>query len=108
MNEQDHELIERYLSGDMDEAARAAFEGRLEREPELMQTLRDWRDVQETLRHSLQPDTDRDELKKNAAFPPPRDHETAFKGSAVQPLADHRGFAGGGGGAYIVFQPLGA
>ncbi len=64
MNELDHELIERYLAGDMDEATRTAFESRLEREPELMQTLRDWRDVQETLRHSLQPDTQRDELKK--------------------------------------------
>lgn len=64
MNEQDHELIERYLSGDMDAGTRSAFEGRLEKEPELLQTLQTWRDVQETLRHSLQPDPQRDELKK--------------------------------------------
>ena len=64
MNELDHELIERYLSGEMDADTKAAFEGRLEKEPELLHTLQTWRDVEETLRHSLQPDAQRDELKK--------------------------------------------
>jgi tetratricopeptide (TPR) repeat protein len=64
MNEQDHELIERYLAGDMDPDTRAAFESRLEKEPELLHTLQTWRDVEETLRHSLAPDAQRDELKK--------------------------------------------
>ncbi|WP_346316026.1 tetratricopeptide repeat protein [Chitinophaga sp. YIM B06452] len=64
MNELDHELIERYLSGDMDPATRAAFESRLEKEPELLHTLQTWRDVEETLRHSLAPDAQREELKK--------------------------------------------
>ncbi|WP_162946459.1 tetratricopeptide repeat protein [Chitinophaga barathri] len=64
MNELDHELIERYLSGDMDPDTKAAFESRLETEPDLLHTLQTWRNVEATLRQTLQPDAQREELKK--------------------------------------------
>lgn len=64
MNDNDHELIDRYLSGDMSPAAREAFEDRLRMEPDLQEALERWADVQNTLRQSLTPDPQREQLEK--------------------------------------------
>lgn len=64
MNEQDHELIDRYLSGDMSPEARQAFEERLRVEPALQEAVARWADVQATLRHTLTADPQRDQLEQ--------------------------------------------
>lgn len=64
MNDNDHELIERYLAGDMSPAAREAFEDRLRTEPALQEALERWVDVQRTLRQTLTPDPQREALEK--------------------------------------------
>lgn len=64
MNEQDHELIDRYLSGDMSQEAMRAFEERLRVEPALQEELARWADVQDTLRRNLPQDQQREQLEK--------------------------------------------
>lgn len=64
MNDIDHELIERYISGNMEPAERALFESRMQIEPALREAVQDWMEVTGSLHRSLQPDPQREELEK--------------------------------------------
>lgn len=64
MNDIDYELIERYLSGEMTAEATAAFDTRIQTEPDLREAVQRYKEVQDTLRQSLRDDPQREQLKQ--------------------------------------------
>jgi len=55
MKEFDHDMIDRYLEGEMNEAERMAFEAQMQEDPDLKNTVELYRDVNQTLKTKLHP-----------------------------------------------------